>query len=177
MLLHDASRLALTSRTGELVLLDEQHRALWNRAQTSEGSALVEPAIASRRLGPYTVQAAIAAVHAEAREPRATDREEIVALWDVLLVLMPSPIVESNRAAGIAMRDGPAAGLVLIHALLGRGELRNDHLAHAARADICRRLGRLEEPLDAYARARELAVQEPERRFLERRLKELGAPE
>jgi RNA polymerase sigma-70 factor (ECF subfamily) len=155
------------------VLIDDQDRTLWNRAQIAEGGALVEGAIASRRFGPYTLQAAIAAVHAEAASPADTDWEEIVLLYDLLLRLLPTPVVELNRAAAVAMRDGPAAGLALVDALLARGELSDYHLAHAARADLCRRAGRRGEARDAYVRALRLARQEPERRFLERRLREL----
>jgi len=174
MLLHDARRAARASPDGELVLLDDQDRSLWNRAQIAEGGALVERAIATRRFGPYTLQAAIAAVHAEAPDAAATDWEEIVALYDLLLRLLPTPVVELNRAAAVAMRDGPAAGLPLIDALLARGELRDYHLAHAARADLCRRLGRAAEARASYERALELARLDPERRFLERRLREVS---
>jgi len=173
MLLHDARRAARTTADGELVLLDDQDRSLWNRAQIAEGSALVERAIATRRFGAYTLQAAIAAVHAEAEDAAATDWEEIVALYDLLLRLLPTPVVELNRAAAVAMRDGPEAGLQLIEALLARGELRDYHLAHAARADLLRRLGRAQQAREAYRRALELARQEPERRFLQRRLREV----
>lgn len=174
MLLHDARRAARTTPDGELLLLDEQDRALWNRAQIAEGAALVERALRSRRFGPYAVQAAIAAVHAEAPDAAATDWEEIVALYDLLLRLHPTPVVELNRAAALAMRDGPAAGLPLVDALLARGELRGYHLAHAARADLLRRLGRRAEARAAYAEALALARQEPERRFLGRRLREVS---
>jgi RNA polymerase sigma-70 factor (ECF subfamily) len=173
MLLHDSRRLARTSPDGELVLIDDQDRSLWDHAQIAEGSTLVERAIATRRFGPYTLQAAIAAVHAEAANPLATDWEEIVALYDLLLRLLPTPVVELNRAAAVAMRDGPATGLALVEALLARGELHNYHLAHAARADLYRRLGRAKEAREAYVQALDLARQEPERRFLQRRLREL----
>jgi len=173
MLLHDARRAARTSADGELLLLDEQDRTLWNHEQIREGAALVERALASRGFGPYTLQAAIAAVHAEAATPAATDWRQIVGLYDVLLRVENSPVVELNRAAAIAMRDGPAAGLALIDALLARGDLREYYLAHSARADLCRRLGRLPEAVAAYERALELTRQAPERRFLERRLAEL----
>jgi RNA polymerase sigma-70 factor (ECF subfamily) len=153
-----------------LILLDDQDRSLWNRDQSAEGSALVERALASRRFGPYTLQAAIAAVHAEAPNPSATDWAQIVGLYDVLLRVEPSPVVELNRAAAVAMRDGPLAGLTLIDAILARGDLEDYHLAHAARADLCRRLGRTAEARAAYERALGLAQQEPERRFLKRRL-------
>ena len=179
MLLHDSRRLARTSPDGELVLLDDQDRSRWNRAQIAEGSDLVQRAIASRRFGPYTLQAAIVAVHAEATAPSTTDWEEIVALYDLLLRLLPSPIVELNRAEAVAMRDGPAAGKALVEALLARGELKDYHLAYAALADLYRRLGRHSEARKAYVRALDLARLDPERRFLQRRLRELdgGAPD
>ena len=175
MLLHESRRAARASAAGELVLLDEQDRSRWNREQIAEGTALVERALASRRFGPYTLQAAIAAVHAEAPAAAQTDWAQIVGLYDVLLHADPSPVVELNRAAAIAMRDGPAAGLALIDAILARGDLQEYHLAHSARADLCRRLGRTADARAAYARALALARQEPERRFLQRRLGELGA--
>jgi RNA polymerase sigma-70 factor, ECF subfamily len=174
MLLHESRRAARTSPSGELVLLDDQDRSLWHRDQIAEGLALVEHALAARRFGPYTIQAAIAAVHAEAPTAAATDWGRIVQLYDVLLQMSPSPVVELNRAAAVAMRDGPAAGLALIDALLARGELAGYHLAHAARADLCRRLGRTADARVSYGRALALTRQEPERRFLERRLVELG---
>jgi RNA polymerase sigma-70 factor (ECF subfamily) len=170
MLLHESRRAARTSPEGELVLLDEQDRARWDRGMIAEGCALVEQALRSRRFGPYTLQAAIAAVHAEAPTAAETDWAQIVGLYDVLLRAEPSPVVELNRAAAIAMRDGPAAGLALVDALLARGELADYHLAHSARADLLRRLGRIAEARAAYERALALARQEPERRFLERRL-------
>jgi RNA polymerase sigma-70 factor (ECF subfamily) len=173
MLLHESRRAARTSETGEPALLYEQDRSLWDRARIAEGAALVERALRSRRFGPYTLQAAIAAVHAEAPDAAATDWPQIVGLYDVLLRVDPSPVVELNRAAAVAMRDGPAAGLALIDAILARGELRDYHLAHSARADLCRRLGRTADARQAYGRALALARQEPERRFLERRLREL----
>jgi RNA polymerase sigma-70 factor (ECF subfamily) len=173
MLLHESRRAARTTPEGELVLLADQDRSSWDRALIAEGQALVERAIRSRRFGPYTLQAAIAAVHAEAPTADATDWPQIVGVYDVLLRADPSPVVELNRAAAVAMRDGPAAGLALIDALLARGELRDYHLAHSARADLLRRLGRAAEAREAYARALELARQEPERRFIERRLAEL----
>ena len=175
MLLHDARRLARTSEQGELILLDEQDRSLWNREQIGEGLALVEQALTSRRIGPYALQAAIAAVHAEAPAAALTDWRQIVGLYDVLLRMEASPVVELNRAAAIAMHDGPEMGLALVDAILGRGELADYHLAHSARADLCRRLGRTEEAIAAYERALTLTTQAPERRFLERRLAELGA--
>lgn len=173
MLLHESRRAARTTSDGELVLLDEQDRSRWDRARIDEGSALVERALSSRRFGPYTLQAAIAAVHAEAPTGAATDWTQIVALYDVLLRADPSPVVELNRAASIAMRDGPLAGLALIDGLLARGELADYQLAHSARADLCRRLGRTEDARAAYERALGLARQGPQRQFLERRLREL----
>lgn len=175
MLLHDARRAARSSPDGELVLLDEQDRNLWNRAQIVEGSELVERALSSRRFGPYTLQAAIAAAHAEAVSPEATDWRQIVGLYDVLLRVESSPIVELNRAAAIAMRDGPAAGLSLVDAILSRGDLADYYLAHSARADLCRRLGRVPEAIASYERALTLTQQLPERRFLARRLAHLRA--
>ncbi len=173
MLLHESRRPARTSPTGELVLLDVQDRAFWNRDHIAEGSALVDRALSSRRFGPYTLQAAIAAVHAEAPDAAATDWAQIVGLYDVLARADPSPVIELNRAAAVAMRDGPLAGLALIDAILARGDLVDYHLAHSARADLCRRLGRTAEAQVAYERALGLARQEPERRFLARRLREL----
>jgi RNA polymerase sigma-70 factor (ECF subfamily) len=175
MLLHEARRPARATATGELVLLDEQDRSLWNREQIAEGQALVEQALASRRFGPFTLQAAISAVHADATRAADTDWAQIVGLYDVLLRVDPSPVVELNRAAAVAMRDGPAAGLALIDAILVRGDLADYHLAHSARADLCRRLGRTADARAAYQRALSLTRQEPERRFLERRLAALGA--
>lgn len=173
MLLQDSRRAARTLPTGDLILLEDQDRTLWNRDQIEEGVSLVERALSSRRVGPYTVQAAIAAVHAQAPHAAATDWGQIVALYDVLVQAAPSPVVELNRAAAMAMRDGPTAGLALIDAILARGDLANYHLAHAARADLCRRLGRTPEARASYERALSLTQQEPERRFLERRLGEL----
>ncbi|MGJ7525176.1 RNA polymerase sigma factor [Variovorax sp. GB1P17] len=175
MLLHDSRRAARTSPEGDIVLLDAQDRSLWHRGQIEEGAALVERALLSRRFGPYTLQAAIAAVHAEAGSPDATDWPQIVGLYDVLLRLDPSPVAELNRAAAIAMRDGPAAGLALIDALLARGELAGYHLAHGARAELCRRLGHIDDARAAYGRALSLARQLPERQFLERQLASLPA--
>ena len=175
MLLHESRRAARATPAGELVLLDEQDRSLWNREQIAEGTALVARALSSRRIGPYALQAAIAAVHAEAPRAEATDWAQIVALYDALLRADPSPVVELNRAAAIAMRDGPGAALPLVDALLARGELRDYHLAHAARADLCRRLGRAAEARVSYERALQLTRQSPQRRFLERRLSELPA--
>ena len=174
MLLHDSRRAARTSPSGELILLDDQDRLLWNRDQIAEGLALVERALAARQVGPYTIQAAIAAVHANAPDSAATDWTQIVALYDLLARAEPSPVVELNRAVAVAMRDGPAAGLALIDTILGGGNLSDYHLAHAARADLCRRLGQMAEARVSYEKALSLAEQEPERRFLERRLAELG---
>jgi RNA polymerase sigma-70 factor, ECF subfamily len=174
MLLHESRRAARSSAAGELILLDQQDRSLWNREQIAEGSALVERALASRRIGPYTLQAAIAAVHAEAPNAAATDWTQIVGLYDVLVRAEPSPIVHLNRAVAVAMRDGPASGLALVDSILARGELVDYHLAHSARADLCRRLGRVAEARASYQRALALTRQEPERRFLERRLSELA---
>jgi RNA polymerase sigma-70 factor (ECF subfamily) len=173
MLLHESRRAARTSSTGEIVLLDEQDRSSWDRGMIAEGVALVERALGSRRFGPYTLQAGIAAVHAEARSAVDTNWAQIVALYGVLLRADPSPVVELNRAAALAMRDGPEAGLALIDALLARGELAEYRLAHSARADLLRRLGRAEQARAAYRTALDLTRQEPERRFIERRLREL----
>jgi RNA polymerase sigma-70 factor (ECF subfamily) len=173
MLLHESRRAARTSPTGDLILLEEQDRSLWIRDQITEGTALVERALSSRRFGPYTLQAAIAALHAEAPSAADTDWAQIVALYDVLLRVDPSPVIELNRAVALAMRDGPEAGLAPIDAILARGDLGDYHLAHSARADLCRRLGRTAEARAFYERALALARQEPERRFLERRLAEL----
>jgi RNA polymerase sigma-70 factor, ECF subfamily len=170
MLLTESRRSARATETGELILLDEQDRSLGNRDQIADGSKLVERALASRRFGPYTLQAAIAAVHAEAPKAAATDWEQIVGLYDVLARVDPSPVVELNRAVAVAMRDGPLAGLALVDRILKRGELADYHLAHAARADLCRRLGRDDDARVSYQRALSLTQQEPERRFLERRL-------
>ncbi len=175
MLLHDSRRAARNGPTGELVLMADQDRTRWNHAQIAEGRALVARALSTRGFGPYTLQAAIAEVHAAALEPATTNWDRIAALYDLLMQAAPSPVVELNRAVAIAMRDGPAAGLALIDAILARGELVEYHLAHAARADLCRRLGRKAEARDAYTRARALARQEPERRFLDERLAELRA--
>src|SRR3989475_4883508 len=173
MLLQESRRAARASPEGDLVLLSDQDRSLWNRDQITQGLALVQKALASRRIGPYTLQAAIAAVYAEALTADATDWAQIVGLYDVLLRADPSPVVELNRAVAVAMRDGPAAGLVLIDAILARGDLDDYHLAHAARADLCRRLGNTVQARASYERALVLARQGPERRFLERRLAEL----
>jgi RNA polymerase sigma-70 factor, ECF subfamily len=174
-LLQDSRRAARMSPSGELILLDDQDRSLWNRGQIAEGAELVKRALSSRRFGPYTIQAAIAAVHAEAPNAAATDWEEIVGLYDALARADSSPVIELNRAVAVAMRDGPAAGLVLIDAILERGDLLDYRLAHAARADLCRRLGRTTDARASYERALALTRQEPERRFLDRRL--AGLPE
>jgi RNA polymerase sigma-70 factor, ECF subfamily len=173
MLLHESRRAARASESGELILLDEQDRSLWDRDQIVEGTRLVERALASRRIGPYTIQAAIAAVHAGAPTPGSTDWAEIVGLYDVLARVDGSPVIELNRAVAIGMRDGAAAGLVLIDAILERGDLVDYRLAHAARAEFCRRLGKTADARTSYERALAGTRQEPERRFLERRLAEL----
>jgi RNA polymerase sigma-70 factor (ECF subfamily) len=173
MLLHESRRPARTSPAGEVILLDDQDRALWNRGQIDEGARLVERALASRRIGPYTLQAAIAGVHAAAPTAADTDWAQIVGLYDVLVRAEPSPVVELNRAAAVAMRDGPAAGLALIDAILARGDLADYPLAHSARAELCRRLGQTAAARASYERALALTRQEPQRRFLERRLAEL----
>jgi RNA polymerase sigma-70 factor, ECF subfamily len=173
MLLHESRRVARTSSSGELILLADQDRSLWDRAHIAEGNALVQRALASRRIGPYTLQAAIASVHAEAPAAAATDWTQIVGLYDVLMRASPSPVVELNRAVAVAMRDGPMAGLALIDTILGRGDLADYPLAHSARADLCRRLGKSGDARAAYERALSLTRQEPQRRFLERRLAEL----
>ena len=186
MLLQESRRAARTSPSGELILLENQDRALWNKEQIAEGVALLEKALGyrgksqqkSRRFGPYTPQAAIAAVHAEAESVAATDWRQIVALYDRLLRIQPSPVVQLNRAVAIAMRDGPEAGLAHIDAVLEhssgkQGELANYYLAHSARADMYRRLGRTAEARASYEKALALTQQEPERQFLARRLEEL----
>ena len=174
MLLHESRRTARASKSGDVVLLDEQDRAQWNRDFIKEGIALVERALPLRRPGPYCLQAAIAAVHADAPNAAATDWREIVGLYDLLVAAEPSPVVELNRAVAVAMRDGPAAGLTIVDALLARGDLADYRLAHAARADLCRRLAKNAEARESYQRALALTRQEPERRFLERRLAELN---
>jgi RNA polymerase sigma-70 factor, ECF subfamily len=174
MLLHESRRPARVSAEGELVLLEQQDRAAWNHAFIREGIALAERVLSTRRFGPYTLQAAIAAVHAEAPSPEATDWRQICALYGALLAMQPSPVIELNRAAAVAMNEGPAAGLGLIDALLERGDLRDYHLAHSARADLLRRLGRRDEARAAYERALALAKSEPEIRYLKKRLRELG---
>ena len=172
MLLHESRRAARSTADGELVLLSDQDRSLWDRELINEGIALVERALSLRRFGPYTLQAAIAAVHSEAERAEQTDWAQIVALYDVLVRVDQSPVVELNRAAAIAMRDGAAAGLALIDAILSRGDLDGYYLAHAARADLCRRLGRMDDAREAYQRALSLARQDVERKFLARRLQE-----
>ena len=174
MLLQESRRAARTADNGDLILLEEQDRSKWNREQIKQGAALVERALSSRQFGPYTVQAAIAAVHASAPSAAATDWAEIVALYGLLFRIEPSTIVELNRAVAIAMRDGPLSGLTLIDAILERGDLVDYHLAHSARGELCRRLGRTAEARAAFERALDLAKQEPERRFIRRRLSELG---
>ena len=173
MLLQESRRAARTSPAGELILLENQDRALWNREQIAEGVGLVEKALSSRRFGPYTLQAAIAAVHAEAESAAATDWRQIVALYNQLVRIRPSPVVHLNRAVAIAERDGPAAGLTHIDALLEHGELANYYLAHSARAELYRRLGRNAEARTSYKRALALTQQEPERQFLQERIRQL----
>jgi RNA polymerase sigma-70 factor, ECF subfamily len=173
MLLQESRRAARTSADGDLVLLEDQDRSLWHQDLITEGLALVARALSTQRIGPYSIQAAIAAVHAAAAEAAKTDWAQIVGLYDVLTRIEPSPIVELNRAVAVAMRDGPLAGLVLIEGLFNRGELADYHLAHAARADMCRRLGRHAEARSFYKSALALTKQEPERRFLEQRLSSL----
>ncbi len=173
MLLHESRRPARTSDNGDLVLLEDQDRSLWTKELINEGIELVNRALSMRRFGPYTIQAAIAAVHAEAPTANETDWAQIVGLYDILLRIEPSPVIELNRAVAVAMRDGPEEGLKLIDAILERGELSAYHLVHSARADMCRRLGRTDEARLSYLRAIELTEQEPERKFIERRLNEL----
>jgi RNA polymerase sigma-70 factor (ECF subfamily) len=175
MLLHESRRAARASPTGDLIMLEDQDRSLWNRGLIAEGTALVERALSSRRIGPYTLQAAISAVHAGAPSAAATDWSQIVGLYGILTRVEPSPVVELNRAVAVAMRDGPETGLELIDAILARGDLSDYRLAHAARADLCRRLGKTAEARVSYERALALTRQEPERRFLERRLAGLKA--
>ncbi|VVO81808.1 RNA polymerase sigma factor [Pseudomonas fluorescens] len=173
MLLHESRRPARTSASGELIVLDEQDRSLWDAGLISEGCTLVERALTMGRFGPYCLQAAIAAVHAEAPTAGETDWPQIVGLYDVLLRAVPSPVIELNRAAAISQRDGPLAGLTLVDAILNRGELLDYHLAHSARAQFCWQLGRKQEARAAWERALALTRQEPERRFIEERLKAL----
>ncbi len=174
MLLHESRRAARASATGDLIVLEEQDRSLWNRDLIAQGSALVERALSSRRFGSYTLQAAISAVHAESPSAGATDWAQIVGLYDALMSVEPTPVVELNRAVAVAMRDGPEAGLAAVDTISARGALADYRLAHAARADLCRRLGKTAEARAAYERALSLTRQEPERRFLQRRLRELG---
>jgi RNA polymerase sigma-70 factor, ECF subfamily len=174
MLLQESRRAARSSPDGDLILLEDQDRSLWNPALIAEGKSLVESAIASQEIGSYTLQAAIAAVHADAPSSNATDWGQIVALYDLLARVAPSPIVHLNRAVAVAMREGPLAGLQLINRILEQGDLADYHLAHAARADLFRRLGNTTDARASYHRALELVRQEPERRFLEKRLRELG---
>ena len=174
MLLHESRRAARTSPDGEIILLDDQDRSLWDRALIAEGSRRVREALASRRFGPYTLQAAIAAVHAEAPTAAETDWADVVGLYDALLRVDDSPVIELNRAVAFAMRDGPEAGLACVDTILGRGDLVDYRLAHAARAEFCRRLGRTTEARASFERALALTRQEPERRFLERRIAEIG---
>jgi RNA polymerase sigma-70 factor (ECF subfamily) len=173
MLLQESRCEARTSESGDLILLEDQDRSLWNQDLIREGTQLVEQALLSRRFGPYTLQAAIAAVHSEAPNPEATDWAEIVGLYDVLLQAVPSPVIELNRAVAIAMRDGPAAGLALIDRILARGDLTDYHLAHSSRAELSRRLGLSADARESYERALSLTQLEPERRFLEQRLAQL----
>jgi RNA polymerase sigma-70 factor, ECF subfamily len=173
MLLQESRHAARTSPTGEMILLEHQNRSLWNREQIAEGVALLEKALKSRRFGAYTLQAAIAAVHAEAESVAATDWRQIVALYDQLARIQPSPVVQLNRAVAIAMRDGPEAGLAHIDAVLEHGELADYYLAHSARADMCRRLGRTAEARSSYEKALALTQQEPERQFLQERIRQL----
>jgi RNA polymerase sigma-70 factor (ECF subfamily) len=173
MLLHESRRAARTSPNGDLILLEDQDRSRWSPEQIAEGVGMVERALSSRRFGPYTLQAAIAAVHAEAPSAGTTDWAQIVGLYDLLLRVEPSPVIELNRAVALAMRDGPEPGLAVVDAILARGDLDDYRLAHAARADLCRRLGRSAEARASYQRALSLTRTEPERRFLERRMAEL----
>ena len=173
MLLQESRHAARSSPTGELILLEHQDRSLWNREQIAEGLALLEQALSSNRFGSYTLQAAIAAVHAEAESVAATDWRQIVSLYDQLVRIQPSPVVQLNRAVAIAMCDGPEAGLTHINALLEHGELANYYLAHSARADLYRRLGRKAEARSSYEKALALTQQEPERQFLQERIRQL----
>ena len=173
LLLQDSRRAARTSATGELILLEDQDRSRWNREQITEGGSLLQRALSMGQVGPYTIQAAIAAAHAQAPTAAATDWGQIVGLYTLLLQAEPSPVIELNRAVAVAMRDGPSAGLELVDGILARGDLETYHLAHAARADLCRRLGRTKDARTSYERALSLTQQEPERRFLEKRLSQL----
>jgi RNA polymerase sigma-70 factor (ECF subfamily) len=174
MMLHESRRAARATPDGDIILLEDQDRSRWNRELIGQGKELIERSLASARFGAYTIQAAISAVHADAPSTDQTDWAQIIALYDVLMRAAPTPVIELNRAVAVAMRDGPEAGLALIDAILERGDLPAYHLAHAARADMCRRLGRTAEARAAYERALALARQEPERRFLQKRLRELG---
>jgi RNA polymerase sigma-70 factor (ECF subfamily) len=174
MLLQESRRAARTSPSGDLILLADQDRSLWDRDQIGEGQSLVDQALASRRFGAYALQAAIAAVHARAASNAVTDWGRMVGLYNLLMRVEPSPVVELNRAVAVAMKDGPASGLVLIDAILERGDLTDYHLAHAARADLYRRLEKPRQARAAYERALSLTRQAPERRFLEKRLRELS---
>ena len=174
MLLQESRRTARTSSTGDLILLEDQDRSLWNQAQISEGRLLVQQSLSSGRFGSYTLQAALSAVHSEAQSAAATDWAQIVGLYDLLVQLEPSPVVALNRAVAVAMRDGPLAGLQSIDQILAHGDLADYHLAHSARADLCRRLGRTADARESYQKALAIVKQEPERRFLEKRLRELG---
>ncbi len=174
MLLQESRRAARANSAGDMILLEDQDRSLWNQEMIKEGIELVEQSLASRNFGSYTIQAAIAAVHSEARSAAETDWKQIVALYDVLLQAEPSPIIELNRAVAVAMSDGYQAGLDIIDAILNRGDLREYHFAHSARAELCRRLGKMEEAKSSFVRALFLTQQEPERRFLEKQMKKLG---
>lgn len=175
MLLHESRRPARITSTGDIILLEDQDRSLWNHDLIEEGLLLVERAFLSKRAGPYTLQAAISALHAEAKSTDATDWAQITALYSLLLSLNPSPVIELNRAVAIAMHKGPEAGLQQIDAILERGDLNDYHFAHSARAELCRRIGRTNEARASWDRALALAQQDPERRFIERKLRELGA--
>jgi RNA polymerase sigma-70 factor (ECF subfamily) len=177
MLLHESRKSARTNSDGDLILLEDQNRSLWNHDMILEGVSLVEKALSSQSVGPYAIQAAISAVHAEAPTAAETDWSEIVGLYGILMQVNPSPVVELNRAVAVAMRDGPQDGLELIDEILARGELKDYHLVYSARAELCRRLGKSEEAKISYKRALSLAQQEPEKRFLERRLGELSQSE
>jgi RNA polymerase sigma-70 factor, ECF subfamily len=173
MLLQESRRTARTSQEGDLILLEDQDRSLWNQAQIAEGLSLVGRALSAQQVGVYTIQSAIAAVHAKALSASATDWGQIVALYDLLASAEPSPVIELNRAVAVAMRDGPLTGLQLVDNILAQGDLADYHLAHAARADLCRRLGKMADARASYQQALAIARQEPERRFLEKRLAEL----
>lgn len=174
MLLHESRRAARTTPAGDLILLEEQDRSLWDRDMIGEGLMQVKQAFSTNRIGPYTLQAAIAAVHAEAESSDATDWAQIAGLYSLLLRINPSPVIELNRAVAIAMHEGPEAGLQQIDELLKRGELTDYHLAHSARAELCRKVGSVEKARTSWERALALAQQDPERRFIEQKLRELG---